>query len=111
MIPHPDSPQKERAIATRDALRLDQDSLADERRIKLETVRFLLAVVVCESPVSPETVTRLQEELIPQRPWLGIVRQYFRRANGEDARLIELAKAKLPVIDEWLRPWFSAPSS
>ena len=101
---NPTEPFLPRAKITRDLFDLNQDPLADERREKLEDVTYLLARVVREDPVSDKTRTRLQSHLHPKRPWLGILRQLFRRP-GHFEVLVNRAVEKLPEINVWIRTW------
>jgi uncharacterized protein (TIGR02646 family) len=101
----PDAGYKERAGQSRDILRLDLQPLREERRSKLVIVLCLLALVVNNDPVAPETATALREELDQRRPWLGIIRQLFRRPGPRFATLVGEARRKLPGIDSWIAPW------
>lgn len=101
---NPNEPMKTRGIATRDLFNLDQEPLREERRQKLLDVRFLLARVVMEDPVLEDTKQRLRDQLEPSRPWLGIIRQFF-RLPGEYAQLVQTARQRLPEIDEWTESW------
>lgn len=96
---------QERAQATRDELRLDMEPLREERRSKLATVLCLLALVVNQNPVSAATRIALQEALDHRRPWLGIIRQLFRRPGTQFRPLVEAARTKLPEIDQWIASW------
>ncbi len=69
--------------------------------MKLNNVLMLLGEVVGQDPVSNETVTLLESELLPTRPWLGIVRQLFKNP-GVYAELVTQARNKLPIIDRWI---------
>jgi len=102
MVLHPDPDRGERARQTRDLLRLDQFSIAEERRNKLANVRYLLARVVNEDPIEEDTIARLRDELAAHRPWLGIIRQLFRRPERH-APLVNAALVRLPALDNWLR--------
>ena len=99
---HPD--RIRRGMATRDLFQLDQEPLREERRIKLSAVTYLLARVVEEEPVTRETRIRLQQELLPSRPWLAIVRSLFRR-DSDYTPLVRLAREKLPEIEDWVSTW------
>src|SRR5262249_25948386 len=59
----PDPRRRSRAKQTRDLFRLDQESFREERRCKYLMVRYLLARVVQEDPVSEQTQDRLHDEL------------------------------------------------
>ncbi len=104
MVLHPDPARRERARQTRDLLRLDQFSIADERRNKFENVRYLLARLVKEEPVAEDTIARLRDELAAHRPWLSIIRQLFMRPDRYQL-LVDAARAKLPALDAWLQEW------
>ena len=104
MALYPDGPNHTRATATRDLFDLDQEPLREERRQKLQDILYLLAKVVEEGPLSEKTCERLREHLQPHRPWLGIIRQLFRKPNTY-AALVEAALAKLPEIQEWTKEW------
>ena len=95
----------ERGQATRDLLKLDLEPLREERRSKLLMVLCLLSMVVNRNPVHAATRIALQEALDHRRPWLGIVRQLFRRPGTQFAALVATARAKLPEIDQWIAPW------
>jgi uncharacterized protein (TIGR02646 family) len=97
--------RRARARATRDLLRLDDQPLQDERREKYETVRYLLARVVRETPVRADTRRRVQAELRPDRPYLGIIRFWFTNLSADDRLLYDAARAKLPEIDTWVAEW------
>ncbi|MGE3821821.1 MAG: retron system putative HNH endonuclease [Isosphaeraceae bacterium] len=97
--------RRPRATETRRLFGLDQEPLREERRMKLKVILYLLARVVNESPVSLETRDLLREELLPNRPWLGIVRQLLRRPSPEHRPLVEAALEKLPDIREWAADW------
>lgn len=105
IIPHPDPIRGRRATQTRDLLKLDQYSLFEERRIKLNAVLYLLSRVVEEEPVRAETIERLQEELAPERPWLGIIRQLFCRPTLTYKPLVDAALAKSDALRELTRAW------
>ena len=107
IIPHLDPVRGHRATQTRDLLDLDQFSLADERRNKLANVCYILSRVVHETPVQPDMCERLQEELAPQRPWLGIVRQLFCHPTPEYALLVSAALDKLPELKVLISPWLN----
>ena len=68
-------------------------------------VLFLLARVVEENPPDSETCERLREELLPHRPWLGIVRQLLLRPEDTVRPLVEVALARLPEIRVWAADW------
>jgi hypothetical protein len=101
---NPTEPQRTRGETTRGLLDLDQEPLSEERRKKLALVEYLLACVVQENPVSPETRDRLRDELAPERPWLAIVRQLF-TFPGDRRRLLDAARQKLPEINDWVAAW------
>lgn len=101
---HPDPARSERARQTRDLLRLDQFSISEERRNKLQNVVYLLSRVVNEDPVAADTIARLRDELAAHRPWLGIIRQLFTRPDRY-APLVAAAREKLPELVGWLREW------
>lgn len=104
MVLHPDANRQRRAEETRNLLDLDQEPIREERRQKLETVTYLLAQVVNESPISADTEERLCAELLPHRPWLGIVRQLFTRPAGFEPLVTEAIR-KLPPITDWIKAW------
>jgi uncharacterized protein (TIGR02646 family) len=94
-----------RARATRDRLKLDEGPLRDERRVQFLRVVKLLCDVVNEHPDIPrETRQMLEEELHPDRPYLGIIRFLFREPNAYRA-IVDDARAKLPDIDAWTAGW------
>ncbi len=109
IIPNPDPARSHRATQTRDLLRLDQFSLAEERRNKLANVVYLLSRVVTEVPIAKDTIDRLRDELVLHRPWLGIIRQLFRKPSTKYTSLVATARAKLPQLNEWIRPWLDLP--
>ena len=94
-----------RAERTRNVLRLDRESIKDERRVKIETFICLLELVVLETPVRPKLKNLLQSHLSIKRPYLGIVRQLFLRPPEEYHGLIRDAQAKLPEILTWIASW------
>ena len=94
-----------RAKTTTELLRLNMEPLREERRKKLELILFLLAHLLNEAPVTQATKDRLREELDHSRPWLGMIRQLFRRPGARFGKLIHLARTKLPEIDQWIRSW------
>jgi uncharacterized protein (TIGR02646 family) len=94
-----------RGRTTRELLRLDMEPLREERRKKLALVLYLLAQVLRENPVMQETSDRLREELDHSRPWLGIIRQLFRRPGTKYGKLVRAARARLPEIDRWTASW------
>ncbi len=94
----PDPTRAERGTTTIDLFQLNQEPIREERRVKLLVVLYLLARVDREDPIEPETCDRLREELLPHRPWLGIVRQLLTRPEGKYRPLVERALAKLPEI-------------
>jgi len=105
---NPDPRYHDRAKVTRDMFGLDEDTLCDERRIKLSLVTSLLARVVRENPINDATIDGLRDELLPTRPRLGIVRALFKRpdyAGGRYRTLVAGARKKLPAIDQWLGEW------
>ncbi len=94
-----------RAVTTRDHLRLDDGPLRDERRVQFNRVVQYLSDVVNEYPnVRAETRQRLEEELHPSRPYLGIIRFLFSKEN-KFRPLINAARARLPEIDVWVAGW------
>jgi uncharacterized protein (TIGR02646 family) len=101
---NPNEPMRTRGIATRDLFKLDQEPLREERRQKLLDVLYLLARIVEENPVLDDTKERLRDQLAPNRPWLGIVRQFF-QYPGQWAQLVQAARQRLPEIDTWTEPW------
>jgi hypothetical protein len=101
----PQAGYRERAEATRDLLKLDLEPLREERRSKLAGVLCLLALVVNQDPVPNATRIALREALDHRRPWLGIVRQLFRRPGTQFGQLVEAARKKLPEIDQWIASW------
>lgn len=101
----PEQGFQERGEATTELLRLNIESLREERRSKFTRVTCLLAQVVNQTPVSAETQTVLREELDARRSWLGIIRQLFRRPGTKYRRLVSRARTKLPDIDQWTAPW------
>lgn len=101
---NPAEPQRTRGETTRGLFDLDQEPLCEERRKKLALVQYLLARVVRENPVEPETHERLRDELAPHRPWLAVVRQLF-RFPGNCQPLLDAARRKLPEIDAWIAAW------
>lgn len=103
MVANPDRPS--RGQATIELFQLNQEPLREERRSKYMTVLYLLAHVCREDPVTPETRERLQDELRPHRPWLGIVRQLLTRPTDPDRPIVEMALARLPAIRDWAAEW------
>jgi uncharacterized protein (TIGR02646 family) len=105
MVESVNSERGHRARVTRDQLRLDEGPLRDERREQLHRVLYLLAEVTREHPgIRPETRRRLEQELHPNRQFLGILRFLFREPN--DYRpLVDEARAQLPDIDRWTAAW------
>ncbi len=101
----PDPARQPRALATLELFQLDQESLRDERRNKSRDVQYLLARVVREDPVTPETRERSRDHLSPHRPWLGIVREMLSRPEGTIRLLVEGALTKLPEIRMWAADW------
>jgi uncharacterized protein (TIGR02646 family) len=71
-----------------------------ERLLKLRLIEFLLARVLDEDPASSEEAKRrLHDELLPSRPWLGVVREMILRPGSHrHCRLVEAALAKVPEI-------------
>jgi uncharacterized protein (TIGR02646 family) len=105
MVESTDPDRQPHARATRDRLRLDEGPLRDERRAHLNRVVYLLTEVVNEHhAVRPETRRRLEEELDPRRPYLGILRFLFREQNAYRP-IVDDARAKLPAIDGWIGRW------
>lgn len=97
--------QEIRGETTANLLRLNLEPLREERRLKLRIVLFLLARVCNEQPVSQETSDRLREELDQRRPWLGIIRQLFKKPGGKYDGLLKLAQQRLPEINKWISLW------
>ena len=93
-----------RAIYTRDQLKLDVYPLREARRVQCSRVLQYLTDVVNEDPVRPETRQRLEEELHPNREFLGIIRFLFRQPNVFRP-IVDAARAKLPEIDTWVAEW------
>lgn len=104
MALNPNEPFHTRARTTRDLFDLDQEPLDEERRQKLLDVKYLLARVVDENPVTAQTKDRLHDQLRSARPWLGIVRQLLRKP-GPYGQLVEEALQKLPEINQWTVEW------
>jgi uncharacterized protein (TIGR02646 family) len=105
MIESPDPVHGPRAQCTRDQLKLDEGPLRDERRMQLMRVVYLLSQIVRDhQAMHPETRQRLEEELHPNRPYLGILRFLFREPNGF-REIVEKARAILPEIDDWTAEW------
>jgi uncharacterized protein (TIGR02646 family) len=101
----PDQSRAARGRATIDLFQLNQEPIREERRLKYLNVLYLLARVVKEDPIDPETRERLQEELSRHRPWLGIVRQLFIRPDDTVRPLVDAALTKLPEIRGWSAEW------
>ncbi|MGA7499586.1 MAG: retron system putative HNH endonuclease [Isosphaeraceae bacterium] len=101
----PDPSRAERGVTTIDLFQLNQEPIREERRLKYLVVLYLLARLIDEYPIEPETRERLREELLPQRPWLGIVRQLLLRPEDTVRPLVERALAKLPEIRDWAADW------
>jgi len=94
-----------RARSTREKLKLDEGPLRDERRVQLNRILYLLSEVVREYPaIRAETRHRLEEELNPNRPYLGIIRFLFREPNVYRP-IVDEARGKLPDIDTWTAEW------
>ena len=101
----PDPIRAARGRATIELLELNQEPIREERRLKCLIVLYLLSRIIEEEPPRPETLERLREELLPRRPWLGIVRQLLSRPEGTVRLLVERALAKLPEIKTWAADW------
>ena len=101
----PDPSRAARARTTIDLFQLNHEPVREERRLKYLIVLFLLARVVEEDPPDSETRERLREELLPHRPWLGIVRQLLLRPEDTVRPLVEVALARLPEIRVWAADW------
>jgi uncharacterized protein (TIGR02646 family) len=93
-----------RAETTRTQLKLDVGPLREARRVQFNRVLQLLTDVVNENPVRPDTRQRLQEELHPDRPYLGIIRFLFSLPNAFRP-IVNEARAKLPEMDHWVAEW------
>ena len=105
----PQQGRRERAEATRVSFSLHLYN--DERLHKAKDLRFLLARVIREEPVSPETMERLRGLLLPSRPWLGVVREILLRPRQEaEHRLVEAALEKLPEMRGWVSSWLRPPA-
>ena len=81
------------------------DALFEERRIKFSNMLYLLSRVIQEEPVQADTIKRLREELAPERPWLGIIRQLFRGPSVRYTPLVDAALAKSTELRELTRVW------
>ena len=101
----PDPSRAARGRTTIDLFQLNHEPVREERRLKYLIVLFLLARVVEEDPPDSETRERLREELLPHRPWLGIVRQLLLRPEDTIRPLVELALTRLPEIRVWAADW------
>ena len=101
----PEVSRQPRAATTRELFALDQEAIREERRVKSLTFQFLLSRAVREDPVSRETLERLRDELLPHRPWLGILRQILTRPGPDLKPLVDAATAKLPEIRTWAADW------
>ncbi|WP_162672637.1 retron system putative HNH endonuclease [Gemmata massiliana] len=101
-IANPD--REHRATHTLAQLELNDQPLQDERAEKLKSIVYLLARVVREQPTEPDTRERLQAELRPDRPYLGILRFLFAQPNAYRP-IVDDARAKLPDIDTWIAAW------
>jgi hypothetical protein len=101
----PDPSKAVRGRTTIDLFELNQEPVREERRIKYGIVLFLLARVVEENPINAETRERLREELLPHRPWLGIVRQLLSKPEAAVRPLVDGALDKLPEIRLWAADW------
>jgi hypothetical protein len=101
----PDPTRASRARATIDLFQLNQEPIREELRIKYGRMLYLMARVVDEDPVQPETLEVLRGELLPHRPWLGVVRQLLARPSDRERPLIERAVAKVPEIKTWAAAW------
>ncbi len=101
----PDPTRAERGATTIDLFQLNQEPIREERRAKFGLVLFLLASVVEQEPPTPETIKQLRDELLPHRPWLGIIRQLLTRPDDKHRPLVEQALAKLPEIRDWVADW------
>ena len=101
----PDPSRVERGVTTIDLFQLNQEPIREERRQKYWNVLYLLARVDRENPIDTETRERLRQELLPHRPWLGIVRQLLLRPEDTVRPLVEDALAKLPEIRVWVADW------
>ena len=101
----PDPARAKRGVTTIDLFQLNQEPIREERRQKLLVVLYLLARVDREDPIEPDTREQLREELLPHRPWLGIIRQLLTRPEDKYRSLVERALAKLPEIRGWVADW------
>jgi uncharacterized protein (TIGR02646 family) len=101
----PDPSQAVRGRTTISVFRLNQEPIREERRIKYWIVLFLLARVVEEDPIDAELRERLRDELLPHRPWLGIIRQLLSRPEDAVRPLVDGALIKLPEIRVWTADW------
>jgi uncharacterized protein (TIGR02646 family) len=104
LVPRTEPERIERANHTIDQLDLNDQPLQDERADKLKDILYLLARVVRESAIEPNTSERLQAALRPSRPYLGIVRFLFRTQN-QYCPVVDAARVKLPDIDTWVFEW------
>jgi uncharacterized protein (TIGR02646 family) len=94
-----------RARMTRDRLKLDEGPLRDERRVQLNRVLYLLSEVVNQHPaIRLESRQRLEEELHPDRPYLGIIR-FLEEEPNRFRPIVDEARKKLPEIDTWMGAW------
>ena len=101
---NPDPLHYLRAQETCLRLQLNAEPLCKERRKKLSRVTNALARVVRHTRVSPTVRGELIDELDPESPYLGIIRQLFRFPDQFE-RLVKGAQRKLPAIRDWISTW------
>ncbi|QJW94555.1 HNH endonuclease family protein [Frigoriglobus tundricola] len=94
-----------RAEFTRDQLRLNAQSLPDQRREKVVLLRAVFNLIVREPVLRPRTREAAELMLRPESEYLGIVRFWLRNLNAEDQALYDAARARLPEIDTWVEQW------
>lgn len=104
IVPNPDPQRCERAEATLELLRLNQAGLC-EARSKLRTLLWYLLLEVRQKPVSDGLRKVVRNLLSESSPYLAVIREAFHRPSDEERRILDAARAKLPELDEWTRPW------
>lgn len=97
-------PNDTRARDTERAVGMSRHS--GEREQKLFRFRVYLGHLLNQTPPHTKTLEMLQRELLPERPYLCIVRSWLLHPPDEDARLLrDLAFAKEPRLHHWVSPW------
>ena len=105
MLAVSDATRAPRAAFTRDRLRLNEQSLQDQRREKIVLLRAIFTLITREPVLRPRTREAAELMLKPESQYLGIVRFWLRNLSAEDQSLYDSARAKLPDIDTWIAAW------